>query len=114
MPRHNRADLNGLEVWMLVQNADGTPTLTRATGSNPQDSDISFTDTGAGNTTVTINPFRGPKGEAYAIATPVTISLSATITSMTYTGDSLAIVVRVEDDASAATDSNFYLHVYAE
>ena len=112
--RHARAGLNGLECWMLVSYAAGTPTLTRATGGNLEDADISITDTGSGDLLVTVNPFRGPKAEVYGVVTTGTISVFASITAFTYTGDSLAITVKIEDDASTATDANVFLHIYAE
>jgi len=112
--RHRKADLNGLEVWMLISFSGGTPSLTRASGDTFQDADITLTDTGTGDIIVTINPFKGPKGEVYGVATTQTISTFANITALTYTGNSLAVTVKIEDDASTATDANVFLHLYAE
>ena len=110
--RHRRADLNGLELWCVVDTA--TPAVTRATGMNANDADISFTDTGAGDMVMTINPFRGPKGEAYGVATSMTISTFCSITAFTYTADSLAVTIKIENDASTATDAPIIVHLYAE
>lgn len=111
--RHRRADLDGgLEVWIVV--ASGGASITRVSGDTLQDGDVTSAATGTGDYIVTINPFKGPKGEVYGVATTGTISVFASITDMTYTNDSLAVTVKVEDDASTATDAAVTLHLFAE
>jgi len=70
------------------------------------DADITLTDDGTGDFTLTLNPFRGPKGSVVAFATTATISTFASVTGKTYTNDSLAVDINVENDASTATDAD--------
>lgn len=110
--RHRRADLNGLEIWIRFA-ADGS-SITDVSGPLPQATDVTITDTGTGDYIITINPFRGPRGVVWGVATAQTISMFASLTDFTYTGDSLAVTVKVENDASTASDSIVCMHLYAE
>lgn len=112
--RHRRADLAaGLQVKMLV--ASGGASITRATGPNFQDADITSVSNATGDYTITINPFKGPKGEIYCQATCSTSSkLFATIKSATYTNDSLAVNITMFADTGTATDTAVFLDLYAE
>ncbi len=40
--------------------------------------------------------------------------MMVSLTAFTYTGDSLVVTIKVENDASTASDSIVYLHLYAE
>ena len=110
--RHNRADLQGLELW--VKFAANGESITSVTGTTSQDADVTLTDTGSGDYIITVNPFLGPKGEIYWQATTGLISTFASVTATAYTGDSLAVTIKVENDASTATDAIVCLHLYAE
>jgi hypothetical protein len=111
--RHRRADLEGgLEAWIVI--ASGGATITRASGPNMQDADITCVGTGTGDYALTINPFKGPKGEAYAVANAMTISMMVSVTALTYTNDSLAVTLKIENDASTPSDAAVIVHLFAE
>lgn len=110
--RHRVADHNGLEIWIRFA-ADGSA-ITDVSGVQAQASDVSITDTGTGDYIITVNPFRGTRGIAWGVATAQTISMMVSLTAFTYTGDSLAVTVKVENDASTASDSIVCMHLYAE
>jgi hypothetical protein len=110
--RHRRADLNGLELFAII--TSGGAAITSSSGANSHDADVTCAATGTGDYVLTINPFKGPKGEVYWQASTDVISTSASVTDRTYTGDSLAVTIKVESDASTATDAAVSVHLYAE
>ena len=111
--RHRQAALaGGLEIWVITA-ANGT-SITRTSGPNFEDADVTLTDTGTGDQLITINPFKGPKGEVYYQATAGTANRRCAVTDLTYTNDSLAVTVKSYDDTSSAADSIVCLHLFAE
>jgi hypothetical protein len=110
--RHRSADLQGLEIW--VRFAANGESITDISGGAFQDADVTLTDTGAGDYILTINPFKGPRGKVWGTATVQTISMFASLTAFTYTGESLAVTIKVENDASTASDAIVNVHLYAE
>ena len=112
--RHRRDDLQGLEVWALVASAGAT--ITRASGVNFQDADITSARNATGDYTITLNPLKGPKGEVFIQTTALsaTLKLFTVIKSAAYTNDSLAVNVLIFDDTGAAQEAAVMLHIYAE
>lgn len=113
--RNTLAQVEGVSALFAsinVTDSSGTPAVTD-TSILAHAPDITIADNGVGDYTLTLNPFRAPRGIAHAYASSKTISNMASVTAVTYTGSSLAVTVRNEDDASAATDSGFYLQVWA-
>lgn len=110
--RHRTADLQGQEIWIRFAANGGS--ITNVSGPLDQTADVTITDTGTGDYILTINPFRGNRGIAWGVATTQVISTMVGLTDFTYTGDSLAVTVKVENDASTATDAICCVHLYAE
>ena len=115
--RHKRASLEqNLEVFAKVLVTAGAATLTSASGELFEDADITFTNVGTGDYTVTINPLKLPAGEAYAFCTALcaTAKLFAVVKTIAYSSDALAVRVNFFSDAGTATDpDSFFLHVFA-
>jgi hypothetical protein len=108
MPGLNKArgqsDKN-LRVLFQILNTGGTPTIV---GVDPlmAAGDFSIVDGGAGDYDVTIKNFRGPRGLVNIQATAETISMFASVTARSYSGNDLTFTVSVENDASSASDSS--------
>src|SRR5437899_5769689 len=115
--RHARARLDGqLEVFIKATVSGSAMTITTASGELAEKADITVTDNGTGDHTITINPMKMPRAEAYAVATVVSAAskLYATIKSIAYTSDSLAINVLTFADTGTATEpDSIFLHVFA-
>lgn len=92
-------------VLFKILNTAGTPTVVAVSPSGAS-VDMSIVDTGTGDYEVTIKNFKGPQGVANIQATAETISTFASVASRTYTNNDLAIVIKVENDASTATDGS--------
>jgi hypothetical protein len=75
--------------------------------------DCSIVDTGNGDYSVTVKAFKGPRGLVNVQLTSVTISTFASCASASYSGDDLTFVVKIENDASSATNGDVYVAVEA-
>ncbi len=71
---------------------------------------VSFTSTGI--VVITVVPFRGRQGVATAQVSAETSTTSASVTSCTYTGDSLAVTVTVITcSTGSVADGSFYFQI---
>lgn len=94
----------------------GTPTIVAI--APPRDSgqtaDFAITDTGVGVYDVVISNFKGPQGVANVQATAHTIGYNAQCTARSYTGEALAVTIKVMDSATpTAQDSSVDVLVIA-
>ncbi len=96
-----------------ITDTSGTPTITGILGPSFQSGDFAITDTGTGIYDVVISNFKGKNGAYTVNVNPVTTSLMACVSASSYTGNALAITIRVEDDASSLTDSSCFVTVHA-
>lgn len=99
-------------VLFKLLNSTGTPTITEVFPDIAA-ADISVVDTGDGDYAITIKNFKGPRGLVNIQASPLTISTMASPGAVTYTGDNVAFSIKVENDASTATDSSIYVRAEA-
>ena len=83
----------------------GTPTIVNVSPLAAA-VDIAITDTGVGIYDVVISNFQGPQGVANVQVTPYIISTMASVTARSYSSGNLAITIKVQSDAGAATDSS--------
>ncbi len=87
-------------------------TLTSVTDPLGQAGDVVVAYTSAGLGTITVNPFRGRQGVATVQLTAETIGTNATVTSATYTGESLVVTWQVVTGTSgSAVDGSFYFQI---
>lgn len=96
-----------------ILDTSGTPTIVNVSPPIAFAGDVTIVDTGTGIYDVTIANFKGPQGVANVQATSYTTSTMAACSARSYTGDALAITIRVEDDASTLTDSSVDVLVFA-
>lgn len=108
--RNHRGNLNGLEAFIDV--ASAAASITSASG--PHRTDYSVSKTGTGDYSLVLSNFRGPRGLAWVTANSQTISTFVSVTSVSYSGQDLTIVLKIEADDSTATDAAVFVHVYAE
>lgn len=85
---------------------DGTPTISEVSNLDFVNDFSAVTDTGDGDWTFTISNFRGPRGLIFGQATSEVISVFPSITTLSYSGTTLTVVIKSENDASTATDAN--------
>ena len=115
--RHGLGQVEGASALFIA----GTATPTTATSvtftnlSPPLAMQADITATLATSVfTITINPFIGPLGGVVVFVSPTTASGIVRVDSKTYTGDSLAIVVKsFAVDGTTATDKAFDFMVWA-
>lgn len=81
--------------------------LSNQSGNALDAAQVTSAATATGVRTLTIKNFKGPKGRAVAIITCGTISVFASVTDKSYSGNTLTVVVKLEDDASTATNAPF-------
>lgn len=101
-----------MTVFLKILDTAGTPTVVNISPSGCAD-DVSITDTGTGIYDIVIKNMKGPRGLTNIMATPYTTSLMAAVSARSYSSDDLSITIRVEDDASALTDSSVDVRVEA-
>jgi hypothetical protein len=90
----------------------GTPSIT-AISPDYISGDLSVADTATGVYDVTIKNFKGPRGLANVQATAETISVFASCTARSYSGDDLTVTIKTENDASSATDTSVDVRIEA-
>lgn len=101
-----------MAAFFQILDTAGTPTIVNVSPLGAA-GDIAITDTGTGIYDVVISNMKGPRGVSNVIATSYVTSTMATVSARSYTGDALAITIRVEDDASTLTDSSVDVRVEA-
>ncbi len=95
-----------------VTNAGGAASLASVTDPLGQAGDVTvaFTSTGLG--TITVNPFRGRQGVACVQLTAESAATIATVTSATYTGESLVVTWTVATSSTGSVvDGSFYFQI---
>ena len=103
---------NNLFISGMVKYTSGVPALDHSSNL-AHAGDVSLTDTGSGDFNLVIANFKGPRGLADPVVSTKTISVFASATAATYSGDTLTVTVKVEADDSTATDADVYFHVHA-
>ncbi len=95
-----------------ILDTSGVPSVA-STSNLAHAADVTVTDNGAGDYVIVVANFKGPRGLAIPVLTAGTDSLFASATSVSYSGTTLSVVVKMNDDASTLTDSSFYFHIHA-
>lgn len=93
---------------------DGTATISSVSGPEPIDrSQVSVARDGAGDVTLTIKNFKGPRGLAYGFGNAKTAEIMINPQDGTYTGNTLEMQFLCEDDAGSAADTDFNFMIWA-
>lgn len=99
-----QSEKNMLVLFRILDTA-GTPTITAVSPSGAA-GDISIVDTAPGIYDVTIKNFKGQAGLTNIQVTSHIVSTMVNTTARSYTGDDLALTIKVNADEATDTDSS--------
>ena len=100
----------GLVAGRVTNN--GTAAIHSLLGPEGIDRDVvTVVRNGAGDVSVTVKQFRGPRGVMFAFGNAETLEVMVNPVLPTYSGDNLTAQFKFEDDAGVATDTDFMFFI---
>lgn len=92
----------------------GTPTLGSLTGTNAiQRGLVTITDNAAGDFTISVQDFFGPRGIALGFGNGKTLGTIVNPQDFTYSGNTCSVRFLVSTDAAGASDTDFNFMIVA-